>query len=86
MGCASSNVVQEEENSKNINSKSRNQNQDVIPNKSIIDKDINTLQNNNTKEKTVSQQKKSRIMIKENCLKNKNKYILKNQKLMKKRN
>ena len=58
MGCASSNVVQEEENSKNISSKSRNQNQEVIPNKSQTDKDINTLPNNITKEKTISQQEK----------------------------
>ena len=58
MGCTSSNAIQEEENSKNINPKSINQNKDIVPNKTQTDKDINTLQNNNTKEKTISQQEK----------------------------
>ena len=43
MGCTSSNAIQEEENSKNINPKSINQNKDIVPNKTQTDKDINTL-------------------------------------------
>ena len=43
MGCASSNAIQEEENIKDINSKSRNQNKDIVPNKSQTNENINTL-------------------------------------------
>ena len=85
MGCASSNVVQAEENSNINNSKSRNQNQDVIPNKSQTDKDINTLPNNITKEKTISQQEKEQDYDKRELPEKQEEIHFEKPKLMKKK-
>ena len=59
MGCASSNAIQEKENTKNINSQnSRNQNKEIVPDNNQTNKNTNTIQNHNIIEKTVSQQEK----------------------------
>ena len=73
MGCTSSNAIQEEENSKNINPKSINQNKDIVPNKTQTESTSILYKIIIPKKKPFPNKKNSKIMKKGNCLKNKKK-------------